>query len=196
MSTFIFASNNKGKIAEINQLVKPYGLQAISQADAGITAIEETGLTFIENALIKARHAAKLSGLPALADDSGLVVPALHNEPGLYSARYAGPSANDQQNIDKLLTQVATIPENQRQAYYYCALVFLTEPQDPCPILCEGTWHGVIVTRPRGTQGFGYDPVFLDQDLGRTAAQLNSSEKNKISHRGRAMQQFLTKLSR
>lgn len=190
----VLASNNKGKIAEINSMVSDHGIEIIPQAELGIADAIEDGKTFIENALIKARHAAALSQLPAIADDSGLVVNALGGEPGIYSARYAGENVPFQQNIIKLLQSLENIPHSNRHAFFYCSLVYLRSKDDPCPIICEGQWHGKILFEPRGIHGFGYDPIFLDEERNCSAAELSPEVKNEISHRGQALRALLQKL--
>lgn len=187
----VLASNNQGKIKEIEMLLSTQGFTIVSQSSLGVAEVEEDGLTFIENALKKARHAASLTGLPALADDSGLVVPALSGAPGIYSARYAGKNASHQENIIKLLENLKNIPDENRSAFFYCVLVFLRQADDPCPLVCEGVWHGRILSEPRGNYGFGYDPIFLDIERNCSAAQLSAEIKNEVSHRGKAMKELL-----
>lgn len=190
----ILASTNAGKIKEFQSLLKPYQIEIISQQQANVPEIEETGLTFVENALLKARHAAEASGLPALADDSGLEVPALMGAPGIYSARYAGQGCTSADNIKKLLKELEQIPDTQRQAAYHCVLVYMQHAKDPRPLICEGSWSGIILKEPRGDKGFGYDPIFFDPLQNASAAELPSILKNKISHRGQAMEKFLQQL--
>ena len=192
----ILASHNTGKLAEFQQLLGGHGIQVVPQAALGIPDIEETGLSFAENALLKARHASQLGGMPALADDSGLCVDALGGAPGLYSARYAGSDGDAQANILKLLDALDQIPEDHRQAHFHCTLALLRHPADPAPLLCEGRWHGRILHEPRGEDGFGYDPVFFDDAIGCSAAELSREEKAAVSHRGQAMRQLLTMLAR
>jgi XTP/dITP diphosphohydrolase len=187
----ILATNNPGKIHEFKELLKHLPLEIIAQSELGIQDAEETGLSFIENALIKARHAAQQSGLPALADDSGLCVAALHNAPGIYSARYAGKKATAQDNIQALLTHLTKMPHAERHAFFYCALVFITHAADPVPLVCTGKWSGEIIDTPKGTAGFGYDPIFYVPDLKKTAAELPLAIKNNISHRGIALKSLL-----
>lgn len=191
----VLASHNAGKLAELRDLLGGRGIEVVAQDVFGIGEIEETGLSFVENALLKARHAATISGLPALADDSGLCVEALAGAPGLHSARYAGGAGDAQANMDKLLKALKQVPETQRQAHFHCSLVLLRHPQDPAPIVCEGRWHGRILDAPRGTGGFGYDPIFLDVASGRSAAELSRTEKAAISHRGKALTQLLAALT-
>lgn len=184
----ILATSNSGKIKELQDLLAP--LPCIPQTVFGIDSAEETGLSFIENALLKARHASSLTDKPALADDSGLVVPALNGEPGIFSARYAGLNASDADNIQLLLHKMREIPENQRHAYFYCALALVQHPNDPTPIVCTGILHGSITMRASGEQGFGYDPLFYVAEHQGTLAQLPASIKNKISHRAIALNQL------
>ena len=187
MNRVVVASGNAGKLAEFNRLLGAAGIEFIAQGELGIEDVEETGLTFVENALLKARHAARVSGLPALADDSGLCVDALGGAPGLYSARYAGEPGNAARNIDKLLAALDGLPPAQRDAYFPCTLVLLRHADDPRPLIAQGEWHGRILDAPRGAGGFGYDPLFLDPENNLTAAELEPEVKNRISHRGRAL---------
>jgi len=187
----VLASNNSGKIREFKELLTPFHFQLIPQAELGISEAEETGLTFIENALIKARHASRLAGLPALADDSGLTVKVLQGAPGIYSARYAGVHASSSDNIKKLLNELKGMPDEKRQAYFYCVLVFLSHENDPTPLLCTGKWSGMILPEEKGEEGFGYDPVFYVPSENKTAAELPLAIKNKISHRGLAFQTLI-----
>ena len=184
----VLASNNAGKLAEFNRLLEGSGMQAMPQAERGVGDVKETGLTFVENAILKARNAARITGLPALGDDSGLCVDALSGAPGLYSARYAGPDGNAARNIAKLLDALQSVPDEQRTARFCCALVLLRHADDPQPLIAEGRWEGRILRAPRGEHGFGYDPVFLDPENNLTAAELNPVIKNRISHRGRALE--------
>jgi len=190
----VLASNNVGKIREFRELLSHLNLEIIPQADLDVPEAEETGLTFIENALIKARHAAKLTGLPALADDSGLSVHALQGAPGIYSARYAGVKAASKDNIHKLLAAMKDVPDDQRVASFHCVLALMTHETDPTPLVCDGKWTGTILREPRGTDGFGYDPIFFDPTRKQSAAELPPEVKNKISHRGIALQSLLTLL--
>jgi len=191
----VLASDNRGKLAELNERLRGLPVQAVAQSEFGIRSAAETGLTFIENALLKARHACQHSKLPALADDSGLEVPALDGRPGIYSARFAGPDAIDADNIRLLLEQMRHLTAAQRRARFYCALVYLRHAQDPTPIICLGNWQGEILQEPRGAGGFGYDPVFYDPKLGKTAAELPAALKNQLSHRGQAMAKLITELA-
>lgn len=188
MNELILATSNKGKIKELNAMLAP--IVCISQADLGVEDAEETGLSFIENALIKARHASRLTKKPALADDSGLVVPALNGEPGIYSARYAGKQANDSNNIDLLLSNMNPLADEQRQAYFYCAIALVQHEQDPTPLIATGIFHGRIIREKRGEHGFGYDPIFYIEQQQCTAAELSASIKNTISHRAQALKQL------
>ena len=184
----VLASNNAGKLAEFGRLLEGSGIEVVVQSELGVQDIEETGLTFVENALLKARNAARVTGLPALADDSGLCVDALDGAPGLYSSRYAGPEGDAQRNIAKLLEALEGVPDDRRSARFCCALVLLRHAEDPQPLIAEGRWEGRILHSPRGSNGFGYDPVFLDPENNLTAAELDPAIKNRISHRGRALQ--------
>lgn len=190
----IFASHNAGKILELTTLLKPFNVEMISTASLGLSDIAETGLTFVENALIKARHACQQTGLPAIADDSGLEVHALNGSPGIYSARYAGEKATSHDNIKKLLSELQDIPKENRHARFYCALVFMHHAEDPTPLICEAEWKGIILEKPSGTLGFGYDPIFYDSNEKCSAAELMLEKKNMISHRGKALRLLLEKL--
>lgn len=194
MENIVLASGNQGKVKEIQQLLSPLGWHVTPQTEWGFEEAEETGLTFVENAIIKARHASQLTGLPALADDSGLAVTALGGAPGIYSARFAGPQCSDSDNIAKLLRQLTDTPEQERHASFHCVIVFLRHAEDPTPIICQGRWDGYITTTPQGTQGFGYDPVFWVPDLQCTAAQLTLEQKHQYSHRGHALRALLREL--
>ena len=186
MQTILLASNNGKKIAELSAILARFGIEIKAQSDYGISEVPETGLTFIENALIKARHAAKESGLPAIADDSGLCVPALGGAPGIYSARYSGEG--DAGNNRKLLAALENVQD--RRAYYVCLIVYLRHADDPLPIIAQGLWHGTIALEARGDGGFGYDPLFVPAGDSRTAAEYSAAEKNSISHRARALAAF------
>lgn len=190
----VLASSNPGKYREFTTLLQPYDVELIPQSILKINDAEETGCTFIENALIKARHAAYFTDYPVLADDSGLCVPALKHRPGIHSARFAGSHANAQDNINKLLAELADVPEESRTAIFYCVLIFLTHAKDPIPTIAEGRWHGSISFTMHGQEGFGYDPIFLIPAYGKTAAELPTPIKNQISHRGQAMQSLLSRL--
>lgn len=190
----VLASGNKGKIRELSALLNELNITLIPQAELGVADIEETGTTFVENALAKARHAANVTGLPAIADDSGLNVAALSGAPGIYSARYAGENANAKDNIQKLLMEMKNIPADNRQAFFYCVLVFMRSSDDPTPLICEGRWYGTILPAPQGEEGFGYDPVFYIPTLNKTAAQLPLAEKNTLSHRAKALKLLINYL--
>ena len=191
MNRLVLASFNRGKLEELRELMAPAGYGLIAQSDLGVDDVEETGDTFVENALLKARHAAHATGLPALADDSGLLVDALDGEPGLRSARFAGAHGDSAANNALLLERLRDIPDAQRGAHFYCVLVLLRSANDPQPLIAEGIWHGRILETPRGVQGFGYDPVFFDPQLAMSAAELEPALKNRISHRGRAIARLL-----
>ena len=184
----VLATGNPGKLKEVQELMTKTQFQFVPQSDFGVPEIEETGLTFVENALLKARNAAAHTGLPAIADDSGLEVRALNGAPGIYSARYAGGTRSDKANNEKLLQAMKSVPDIQRQARYYCVMVFLRHADDPTPIIAEGVWNGRIMHTPRGSKGFGYDPIFFDPIHGKAAAELEPAEKNRISHRAKALQ--------
>lgn len=197
----VLASGNKGKVREINELLVGLDLQVIPQTEFGVPDIEETGLTFVENAILKARNAAQHTGLPAIADDSGLEVDALNGAPGIYSARYAaldnkGESTTDKKNLEKLLADISDVPEAERTARFQCLLVYMVHANDPTPIICQGTWEGRILFDAVGENGFGYDPVFYVPSEHCSAAQLTSVVKNKLSHRGQALQKLLAELKR
>jgi non-canonical purine NTP pyrophosphatase, rdgB/HAM1 family len=194
MQELVLATGNKGKVVELEALLQPFGWNVRPQSEWHFAEAEETGLTFIENAILKARHAAQHTGLPALADDSGLAVNALQGVPGIYSARYAGPECNDQDNIEKLLDTLKDTAPEQRQASFHCVLAYLRHANDPTPIICHGRWDGMIATTPQGEQGFGYDPVFWIPELNCTAAQLSTAQKQQLSHRGQALRQFVQQL--
>ena len=188
----VIASGNAGKLREIRHLLEPLGIEVLPQSTFNITEIEEPYCTFVENALAKARHASKSSGLPALADDSGICVNALNGGPGVYSARYAGESKSDERNNQKLVDVLRNQPD--RRAHYYCVMVLVRHADDPQPIIADGTWHGEIMLEPRGKGGFGYDPYFFLPDLGKTGAELPMEQKNRISHRGKALAQLFEQL--
>ncbi|TAN71691.1 MAG: RdgB/HAM1 family non-canonical purine NTP pyrophosphatase [Gallionella sp.] len=192
MKKLVIASNNPGKLREFQFLLQPLGIEVLTQAQLGIGEAEEPHPTFIENALAKARHVSRLSGLPALADDSGICVTALGGAPGVFSARYAGEPKSDGRNNEKLLREMQGIAD--RRAHYYCVLVLLRHADDPQPLIAEGEWHGEIAPQPDGDGGFGYDPLFWLPELGKTSAQLEREQKHAISHRGRALRALLEKL--
>ena len=190
----VLASGNAGKLREFQQLLAGCGFDVVPQSAYQVDNADETGLTFVENAIIKARHACHHTGLPAIADDSGLEVDALNGRPGIYSARYAGVGASDGDNNAKLLQELHAVPEAQRTARYHCVLAFMRHAEDPTPLLCHGSWEGRILTAARGQGGFGYDPLFFVPTHGCTAAELDKDEKNRISHRGMAMADLLATL--
>lgn len=190
----IFASNNPGKIRELQSLLQTSQIEIMPQSEFSVPDIEETGITFVENALLKARHAAQLTGLPVIADDSGLEVFALKGKPGIYSARYAGIGATDQQNMDKLLQDLQNIPDEKRTARFYCTLVLLNNADDPTPLICQGSWYGTILKSPQGKNGFGYDPIFYVANEKCSSAELPATKKNQLSHRGQALRLLIDKL--
>ena len=193
MKKLVIASNNQGKLREFAHLLSPLGIEVLTQSQLGISEAEEPHVTFVENALAKARHVSRLSGLPALADDSGICVDALNGAPGVYSARYAGDNPkSDRANNDKLLREMQGVEE--RSAHYYCVLVLVRHADDPQPLIAEGEWHGEIGRDERGDGGFGYDPMFWLPELGKSAAQLSHDEKAQVSHRANAMKVLLGKL--
>jgi len=192
-SRVVLASGNPGKIREITRLLTPLGLEVVPQDALGVPPAEEPYPTFVENALAKARHAAAATGLPALADDSGICVAALGGAPGVRSARYAGTAASDADNNARLMEQMSAVSD--RRAHYYCVIVLVRSADDPQPIIAEGEWHGEILQAPRGTGGFGYDPLFLDRQTGLTGAEMATSRKNRISHRGKAMRKLMRALA-
>ncbi|MBE5214436.1 XTP/dITP diphosphatase [Pectobacterium sp. A535-S3-A17] len=194
MQKVVLATGNPGKVRELASLLADFGLDIVAQTELGVDSAEETGLTFIENAILKARHAAQITGLPAIADDSGLAVDALGGAPGIYSARYAGMDASDQQNLDKLLLTLKDVPDEQRRASFHCVLVYLRHAEDPTPIVCHGSWQGMLTHEAAGSGGFGYDPIFFVPELGKTAAELTREEKNAQSHRGQALHLLLDAL--
>jgi XTP/dITP diphosphohydrolase len=190
----VLASSNKGKLRELAALLAPLGFDLVAQNTLGIATPPETGETFAANALLKARYAASASHLPVLADDSGIELDALGGRPGVYSARYAGEGASDQDNLHKMLAEMRGLPEGKRTARYRCVIAFVRTSDDPDPILATGTWEGSIITDPRGLGGFGYDPIFLPSGFDRTAAELDPLEKNSLSHRGQALRALVAQL--
>ncbi|EDM6121147.1 non-canonical purine NTP pyrophosphatase [Salmonella enterica subsp. enterica serovar Infantis] len=194
MQKVVLATGNAGKVRELASLLSDFGLDVVAQTELGVDSAEETGLTFIENAILKARHAAKMTGLPAIADDSGLAVDVLGGAPGIYSARYSGENATDQQNLEKLLHTLRDVPDDKRQARFHCVLVYLRHAEDPTPLVCHGSWPGVITRQAAGNGGFGYDPIFFVPSEGKTAAELTREEKSAISHRGQALKLLLDAL--
>jgi XTP/dITP diphosphohydrolase len=193
LKKIVIASNNAGKLVEIEKLLTPLGIEVVSQSSFSINEVDEPHVTFVENALAKARHACKQTGLPALADDSGICVNALNGAPGVFSARYAGEPKSDARNNQKLVESLHG--QLDRSAYYYCVIVLLRHENDPQPIIVENSWQGEIVLTPKGDGGFGYDPLFFLPELGKTAAELSIEEKNHISHRGKALSKLVKILS-
>jgi XTP/dITP diphosphohydrolase len=196
MQKIVLASNNAGKVREINQILAGLDFEVVPQAEFDIPEADETGLTFVENAILKARHAATLSGLPAIADDSGLEVDALHGAPGIYSARYAGVGASDTDNLNKLLEAMQSVPDAERTARFQCLMVFMRHGEDPTPLICQGTWEGRILESAQGEGGFGYDPVFYVPERDCSSAQLDADTKNRLSHRGKALKQLLAAMQK
>jgi len=192
MQKLVLASGNPGKLKEFNQLLAQCGFEVVPQSDFATPEAEETGLSFVENAIIKARNASHHTGLPALSDDSGLEVDALNGQPGIYSARFAGPQSNDIDNNTKLLNLLADTPEQERNARFQCLLVMVRHAKDPTPLICQGTWHGRILYEARGDNGFGYDPLFFVPEKNCSSAELPPDIKNSISHRGKALAQLLS----
>ncbi|WP_210398274.1 RdgB/HAM1 family non-canonical purine NTP pyrophosphatase [Motiliproteus sediminis] len=195
MHRIVLASGNQGKLRELNRALADLELEVVPQSDYGVEDAIEDGLSFVENALIKARHASRLTGLPALADDSGLEVDCLDGAPGIYSARYAGEGAGDAANNAKLVAALAGVPDEQRSARFQCLLVLVRHPEDPVPLICQGSWEGRILDAPRGVNGFGYDPLFYIPELGCCSAELTAEQKNRLSHRGQAVAKLVRKLS-
>jgi len=192
MKKVVIASGNKGKLREIGEILAPLGIEAVAQSAYAVPECPEPHVTFVENCLAKARHASAHTGLPALADDSGICVDALNGAPGVYSARFAGDPKSDERNNRKLIETLRG--EANRKAHYYCIMVYVRYPDDPQPIIAEGAWHGEIIDTPRGEGGFGYDPYFLVPDFGRTGAELSAEEKNGVSHRGQALRVLVERL--
>ncbi|NQY49355.1 MAG: RdgB/HAM1 family non-canonical purine NTP pyrophosphatase [Colwellia sp.] len=199
MSKVVLATGNQGKVKELAQLLAEQGLEVVPQSEFDVPEVAETGTTFVENAIIKARHAAKITGLPAIADDSGLEVDALNGAPGVYSARYAADitqgQVTDDDNTNKLLAALADTPDEQRTARFHCVLVYMKHENDPTPLICHGVWQGTISRSKQGEQGFGYDPVFWQNDLQMSSAQLTRDVKNQRSHRGQALAKLVEKLN-
>ncbi|KXI23319.1 XTP/dITP diphosphatase [Photobacterium sanguinicancri] len=194
MSKLVLATGNQGKVKEMANILADFGFDVVAQSDYNVSEVAETGTTFIENAIIKARHAAKETGLPAIADDSGLEVDFLKGAPGIYSARYAGEGASDQQNIEKLLDAMKDVPADQRTARFHCVLVMMRHENDPTPLVCHGSWEGNILTETHGDNGFGYDPVFWVPEDQCASAQLEPVRKKQLSHRGKALQKLFAAL--
>ncbi len=192
MSRLVIASGNAGKLREIGRILAPYGIEAVPQSAFNVPDCPEPHVTFVENCLAKARHASRVSGLPALADDSGLCVDALGGAPGVQSARYAGEPKSDARNNARLIADLKDVAE--RNAHYTCVMVYVRHPDDPEPVIAEGHWHGEIIDTPRGERGFGYDPYFLVPQFGQTGAELDEDSKNSVSHRGQALRDLVSKL--
>lgn len=191
---WVLATGNKGKVKEMSELLNSFSIEVLPQSHFEVSEVPETGTTFIENAIIKARHAAKVTGLPAIADDSGLEVDFLSGQPGIYSARFAGENASDQDNIDLLLNKLEGVGKAQRSARFQCVLVYMRHELDPTPIICQGTWEGEITEQQDGTNGFGYDPVFWVESEQCSSAQLTKQRKSELSHRGKALTQLVSLL--
>jgi XTP/dITP diphosphohydrolase len=194
MQRIVLASSNPGKLAEFNLLLADSGFEVVTQASLGVDDAEETGLSFVENALLKARHAARATGLPALADDSGLCVDHLRGAPGLYSARYAGTHGDNAANNARLLRELDGVPPEQRGAFFICVLALIRHADDPAPLIAEGRWHGHVLGETRGVQGFGYDPLFVADGQSASAAELDPALKSRISHRGQALARLRAQL--
>ncbi|MCQ8821060.1 XTP/dITP diphosphatase [Pseudoalteromonas agarivorans] len=190
--TLVLATGNPGKVNELANMLSPLNINVLPQSDFNVGEVAETGTTFVENAIIKARHAAKITGMPAIADDSGLEVDGLNGAPGVYSARFAGESASDQDNIDKLLNELADNPN--RKARFWCVLVLMRHANDPTPLICSASWEGEITQTQNGEGGFGYDPVFFVAEQNCTSAELTKEQKNAVSHRGQALKKLLLEL--
>lgn len=190
MNKLVLATGNQGKVKEMATLLSEFGFDVLAQSEFNVSSVAETGTTFIENAIIKARHAAKETGLPAIADDSGLEVDFLKGAPGIYSARYAGEDASDQDNLEKLLQAMTDVPEAQRTARFHCVLVLMRHENDPTPIVCHGKWEGKILTQAHGENGFGYDPIFYVPEDNCASAELDPIRKKQLSHRGKALSQL------
>ncbi|MFT6915180.1 MAG: XTP/dITP diphosphohydrolase [Motiliproteus sp.] len=196
MQQIVLASGNAGKLREFNQVLSTLDFQVLPQSQFAVGEVDETGLTFVENAILKARHVSEVSGLPALADDSGLEVDFLKGAPGIYSARFSGIGATDARNNALLLEQLSGVPEAERGARFQCLLVYLRHPLDPTPLICQGTWEGRILEAPQGDQGFGYDPLFWVPECNASSAMLAPDQKNRLSHRGQAVAEFVRQLQR
>ena len=194
MKQIVLATGNLGKVREINELLADHDLQVAAQSAFTVPEAEETGLTFVENAILKARNAAAHTGLPAIADDSGLEVDALNGAPGIYSSRYAGKNASDRDNLEKLLADLGDLPGEKRGARFQCLMVYLRHAKDPTPLICQGTWEGRVLFAPRGSNGFGYDPVFYVPTHDCSSAELPPEIKNRLSHRGQALRKLIAAL--
>ncbi len=191
----VLASGNKGKLLELKSMLSASGLDVIPQSDFDLETPEETGLTFVENSILKARYVSEQTGLAAIADDSGIEVDALHGEPGIYSARYAGEDATDMENLQKLLLNMEDMNDENRQCRFHCVIVFLQYPTDSTPIICQGIWEGQLLREPVGKNGFGYDPAFYVPGYACSSAELSPEQKNQISHRGQALRELAKKLN-
>ncbi|MCK6263051.1 XTP/dITP diphosphatase [Vibrio sp. ZSDE26] len=196
MKKLVLATGNQGKVREMADLLSDFGFDVVAQSEFNVSDVAETGTTFIENAIIKARHAAKETGLPAIADDSGLEVDFLQGAPGVYSARYAGEGATDLENLEKLLEAMKDAPQDQRTARFHCVLVLMRHENDPTPIVCHGKWEGSILTKPEGENGFGYDPIFYVPEESCASALLDSVRKKQLSHRGKALKSLFSALEK
>ena len=194
MQKIVLATGNEGKVKEFKQMLLGQAFDVLPQSEFNVSDVEETGLTFVENAILKARHAAEISGLPAIADDSGIEVDALEGAPGIYSARFAGIGASDKDNLNKLLRDIDNVDDQLRTARFQCLLVMMRHATDPTPIICQGTWEGKLLRAPVGENGFGYDPIFWLNDLGCTSAELAPEKKHVLSHRGQALRQLVSLL--
>jgi XTP/dITP diphosphohydrolase len=194
MNKIVLASGNKGKLREFAELFAPLDIEVVPQSEFNVPEAEETGLTFVENAIIKARNACEHTGLPAIADDSGIEVDYLLGAPGIYSSRFAGDNASDQDNLNALLSALTGVPDRERNARYQCLLVLMRHSKDPTPLICQADWQGRILHAPMGDRGFGYDPIFWVQELLCSAAELSSEQKHVISHRGKAIQKFIEEI--
>jgi len=192
----VLATGNQGKVKEMGQILAPFGLQIVPQSEFAVSEADETGLTFVENAIIKARNAAAHTGLPAIADDSGLEVDYLKGAPGIYSSRFAGPSATSRDNLIKLLADMKDVPEAERTARFQCLMVYMEHKDDPTPLICQGTWEGRILLEERGENGFGYDPVFYVPTHDCASAELSKEVKNQLSHRGQALRKLAEAMKR
>lgn len=195
MNKVVLASGNKGKLKEFADMLAPFDIEVVPQSEFAVPEAEETGLTFVENAIIKARNAAEHTGLPAIADDSGIEVDYLLGAPGIYSARYAGESASDENNLNALLAALEGVPDKERAARYQCVLVMMRHSKDPTPLIVQDSWEGAILTKPIGNGGFGYDPIFWVPEHKCSAAELTKQQKQTISHRGKAMRKLLAQFT-
>lgn len=196
MQKLVIASGNQGKLRELAALLEPLDYEVHTQAEFNVPDVPETGTTFVENAIIKARHAAEITGLPAVADDSGIEVDALDGAPGVYSARFSAPDASDEKNNALLVEKLCDVPEDQRTARYRAVIVYMKHAKDPSPMICEGSWEGRIVLQPQGEGGFGYDPYFFVPTHGCTSAELSAEQKNRLSHRGQALRKLVDRLKK